>query len=68
MDEGAAFASNVQFLPLDDPELWARTIAESSLKRNPKSQQNAIDAGFDIHTSARILQDFYLSRWQEVQG
>ena len=68
VDEGAAFASNVFFLPLDRPELWAETIAGARLKRNPKARQNAVAAGFDIHTSARILQDFYLHRWQEVQG
>lgn len=68
VDRGAAFAPNVTFLPLDRPEIWAHAIRYTDLTRNPHAQQDAMDAGFDIHTSARILQEFYLRRWQEVQG
>ncbi len=68
VDRGAAFASNVTFLPLKSPDIWAHAIHYSDLTRNPNAQQQAMDAGFDIHTSARILQEFYLRRYQEVQG
>ena len=56
------------FLPLKSPDIWAHASHYSDLTRNPNAQQQAMDAGFDIHTSARILQEFYLRRYQEVQG
>ena len=66
VDAGAAFAPNVRFLPPDAPDAWAQAIANADLTRNPDARQNALDAGFDVHTSARILQDFYLRRYAEV--
>lgn len=48
------------FLPLDNPELWADTIINTNCDHVDTKQQ-IIDAGYDIHTTAEWLQDFYLS-------
>ena len=66
IDRGAAFASGVEFLPLEDPEAWADALAGASLARNPLAQTQALAAGFDVRTSAEILQAFYLRRYAEV--
>ena len=66
IDRGAAFASGVEFLPLEDPEAWADDLAGASLARNPLAQTQALAAGFDVRTSAEILQAFYLRRYAEV--
>ena len=72
VDAGAAFAPNVQFLPLDTPAAWAdaivNAVARDGLARNPQAQAQAIDAGFDVRTSAAYLQNFYLRRQAEVGG
>ena len=67
VDRGAAFAKNVHFLPLNDPEAWRRAIRAASLRRDPNARQEAVDAGFDIHTSASLLQEFYLRRQEEAR-
>ena len=66
VDPGAAFAKNTRFLPLSDTDAWVRAIRGSSLKRNPDARKNAADAGYDIRTSAGILQEFYLRKAAEV--
>lgn len=66
VDRGAAFARNIHYLPLQDPEAWADAIFRASLKRDPGAQQAAIDAGFDVRTSADILQEFYLRKTGEA--
>ncbi len=66
VDRGAAFADNLQFLPLNAPEVWADAIAGASLTRNPNAQAQAVAAGFDIHTAAETLQEFYLRRYAEA--
>ena len=66
VDPGAAFAKNTRFLPLSDPDAWVRAIRGSSLKRNPDARKNAADAGYDIRTSAGMLQEFYLRKVSEV--
>ena len=66
IDRGAAFADGVHFLPLGDTDAWAAALAGADLARNPAARDQALAAGFDVHTSAGILQEFYLRRWQEV--
>ncbi len=66
IDRGAAFTDRVKFLPLNDPEAWANSIAAASLRRDPDARRKAVDAGYDIHTSAGVLQEFYLRRYGEV--
>ena len=66
VDPGAAFTDRVRFLPVNDPEAWAAAIAAASLRRDPQAREKAVRAGYDIHTSAGILQEFYLRRYKEV--
>ena len=66
VDPGAAFTDRVRFLPVNDPEAWAAAIAATSLRRDPQAREKAVRAGYDIHTSAGILQEFYLRRYAEV--
>ena len=55
-----------QFLPLQDEAAWANTIAGASLRRDPDARRKAVEAGYDIHHSSEILQEFYLRRYAEV--
>ena len=66
VDMGAAFTDRVHFLPLQDEAAWANTIAGASLRRDPDARRKAVEAGYDIHHSAEILQEFYLHRYAEV--
>ena len=66
VDKGAAFTDRVHFLPLQDEAAWANTIAGASLRRDPDARRKAVEAGYDIHHSAEILQEFYLRRYAEV--
>ena len=66
VDRGAAFADGVQFLPLSQPETWADAICRSPLTRNANARRQAVDAGYDVRTSAEILQQFYIKRYAEV--
>ena len=66
VDRGAAFSDRVKFLPLNDTAAWANTIAAASFRRDPQAREKAIKAGYDIHTSAEVLQAFYLRRYAEV--
>lgn len=67
VDPGAAFADGVRFLPLGQPEAWAQAIAAAPLGRNPNAQAQAVAARYDIHASAALLQEFYLTKSAEVQ-
>ena len=66
VDKGAAFTDRVHFLPLQDEAAWANTIAGASLRRDPDARRKAVEAGYDIHHSTEILQEFYLRRYAEV--
>ena len=66
VDRGAAFTDRVKFLPLNDTAAWANAIAAASFRRDPRAREKAIKAGYDIHTSAEVLQAFYLRRYAEV--
>ena len=66
VDTGAAFTDRVKFLPVNNPAAWADTIAAASLRRDPQAREKAMKAGYDIHTSADVLQAFYLRRYAEV--
>lgn len=48
-----------RFLPLGQPDLWAEQILSADLTRKD-TRQAICDAGYDIHTTAQWLQDFYL--------
>jgi len=47
------------YLPIADLNTWANAILNDHTPRENTSQQ-IIDAGYDIHTTAKWLQDFYL--------
>lgn len=36
------------------------------LSADPQAREKAVKAGYDIHTSAQVLQQFYLRRYAEV--
>ena len=65
VDPGAALAGNIHYLPLQNEAAWADAIAAADLTRDPSAQAKAIAAGFDVHTSAGILQKFYLEQTQK---
>ncbi|EKC76071.1 hypothetical protein OBE_01040, partial [human gut metagenome] len=68
VDPGAAFAGNIHYLPLQNEAAWADSIAAADLTRDPNAQAKAIAAGFDVHTSAGILQKFLTwSRRRNIQ-
>ena len=67
VDPGAAFAGNIHYLPLQSDAAWADAIAAADLTRDPDAQTKAIAAGFDVHTSAGILQQFYLNKTAKSQ-
>lgn len=48
------------FLPLNCPTLWADEISKSDNKR-VDTQKNIIDAGYDIASTSKWLQEFYLN-------
>lgn len=47
------------FLPIDDPKLWADEIQNSDLSRIDTYEQIK-KAGYDIHTIAKKMEEFYL--------
>ena len=55
-----AVSNLCSFLPLNDPQIWADKILASDLSRQDCLQQ-VVDAGYDIQSTARWLQDFYLA-------
>ena len=48
------------FLPINDPEKWADAILKTDFSHRRDTTQMIIDAGYDIHTTAKWLEDFYL--------
>ena len=55
----AAVTDLCTFLPLNHPELWAEKILAVSIQRRDASQE-IIQAGYDIHTTAKWLEEFYM--------
>lgn len=58
--EEADITGLCHFLPLGQPDLWAEKILSADLTRKD-TRQAICDAGYDIHTTAQWLQDFYLN-------
>lgn len=56
----ADITGNCRFLPIDEPEIWAHEILHSSYIREDTSD-NIRNAGYDIVTTVKWLQDFYLN-------
>lgn len=49
-----------RFLPLSQPETWANSILSADLTHTDTKQQ-IIESGYDVHTTAMWLEDFYLN-------
>lgn len=60
---------NVHMMSLNaSPESWANKILEVCCNFNRKNvQQEIIDGGFDIRTTAAWLQDFYLNAYNNIE-
>ena len=56
----ADITGNCRFLPIDEPEIWAHEILDSSYIREDTSD-SIRNAGYDIMTTVKWLQDFYLN-------
>lgn len=53
----------IDFLPLDDGEKkWAEKLVSRAKEERTDTYDKIKDAGYDIHTTAPWLQDFYLQR------
>ncbi len=58
-----ALTDNIKFLSLDSsPEIWAKTAIEMSDAPRCDMSQIIINSGYDIDTTARWLQEFYIEK------
>lgn len=57
----AAITDICYFLPLGCPDVWADAIQKASVKERKDMQNQIIDAGYDINTTVKALENFYLS-------
>ena len=54
--------NNIQSIPIKSPAIeWANKILNCNLKRNDRARQELSNAGYDIETEAKKLQDWYFS-------
>lgn len=59
----ADITGTVTFLPLEaSPKVWAEELLKHKHQEKPDNRQKIIDAGYDIHHTAQVLQEFYLSK------
>lgn len=49
-----------RFLPLGDYKHWAEEICKTDISNRHDTSKQIISAGYDIHTTAKWLEDFYL--------
>ena len=58
----------VTYLPINGgADIWCDAILESSKKERRDRWQEVANAGYDARTSAKILQDFYIKRYNETK-
>lgn len=55
----AAITDLCTFLPLNQPELWAEKILKTNRSVRKDTSEQIKAAGYDIHTTAKWLEDFY---------
>ena len=48
------------FLPIDNYAIWADEICRTDISDRKDTSQQIINAGYDIHTTAKWLEEFYL--------
>lgn len=53
----------VEYVP-HDPKLWAKRLAEGGSQLRRDTYEQIVAKGYDIHTTAPWLQDFYLSKYR----
>lgn len=59
----ADITGTITFLSLEDsPREWAEELLKHKHEEKPDNRQKIIDAGYDIRHTAKVLQDFYLSK------
>ncbi len=57
----------VEYISLDAQlENWASSIIRSAKRPRKDTYEDMKNAGYDIHTTASLLQEFYLSRAKET--
>ena len=60
--------SNVSNMSLKkSAEEWAKNILNKDLNRNPYAKQRMTDAGYDIKTEAKKLQDWYIELYENAK-
>ena len=65
----ANITGTVTFLSLEDsPQKWAEELLKHKHQKKPDNRQKLVDAGYDIRHTAKVLQDFYLSKGGEISG
>lgn len=58
--EEVKLSSNVIYLPINKgTKIWTETALKLINNRNPEAADLVISAGFDVHTTAKWLTDFY---------
>ena len=55
---------NCQFLPLDE-DAWVKAALDASKERTDTYEQ-IVDVGYDVHTTAKKLQEFYVKLYKET--
>ena len=62
-------SGNITFLPLNDPaQVWAESLLK--LKNQPRTdnREKISAAGYDVRSTAAILQEFYLNEGEQFYG
>ena len=61
----SAITDLVQYLPISDPEAWAKKILSDKQGRK-NTTKTIIEAGYDIAKSAQWLEQFYVDLNEEI--
>lgn len=60
-------SNRVKYLSIDsDAEAWVDTVINCHKEPRSNAMQIIVDNGYDIYSSSRFLQDFYISKSMEV--
>ena len=50
-----------KFLPIDKPELWVEAISNIDFTKRKNTKEEIIAAGYDVETTAKWLEEFYIN-------
>ena len=56
-----------QFISVDDVSKWVTAIVNNKYYNRTNALDSIIEKGYDIHTAAEWLQEYYLSKWRNKQ-